>query len=119
MFSTLNLLYLQHIEAQFQAANIEYLKGNFKKSMDILSSMSETCLNYKYVPIICPKLKFYIKQLLSYRDYGESSYVMINSNMGVIYHAMGKPNLACHHFQVALKEDMSNMQTDSKKGKVF
>lgn len=36
--------------------------------------------------------------------------------MGVIYHGMGKPNLACHYFQLALKEDMIFSETDSKKG---
>lgn len=44
---------------------------------------------------------------------------MINNNMGVIHHGMGKPNLACHYFQMALKEDMSFSENDSKKGNLF
>lgn len=32
---------------------------------------------------------------------------MFYNNMGVIHHAMGKPNLACHYYQKALKEDIT------------
>lgn len=52
-------------------------------------------------------------------DCGESSFVLINNNMGAIHHAMGKPNLACHYFQTALKEDMKLSSTDCKIGKDY
>lgn len=35
--------------------------------------------------------------------------------MGVIHYAMGKPNLACHYFQTALKEDIRIFQNLQKK----
>lgn len=44
---------------------------------------------------------------------------MINNNIGVIHHAMGKPNLACHYFQTALKEDIGSLPSDGKKGKII
>lgn len=50
-----------------------------------------------------------------FSDSGESSTLMFYNNMGVIHHAMGKPNLACHYFQLALKEDLaltSNLRKD-------
>lgn len=41
---------------------------------------------------------------------------MLNNNIGVNYHALGKPNLACHYFQKALKEDINLNQNIQKKG---
>lgn len=32
---------------------------------------------------------------------------MFYNNMGVIHYAMNKPNLACHYFRQALKEDQA------------
>lgn len=40
---------------------------------------------------------------------------MFYNNMGVLHHAMGKPNLACHYYQKALQEDIA--QTTQKDGK--
>lgn len=42
-----------------------------------------------------------------FSEVGESSTVIFYNNMGAIHHAMGKPNLACHYFQKALKEDIA------------
>ncbi|KAJ8932066.1 hypothetical protein NQ314_014966, partial [Rhamnusium bicolor] len=85
----------QNIEATFLAANIEYLKGNFKESVKILTSI--------------PNESF------AYGEYGESSTLMFYNNMGVLHHAMGKPNLACHYVQMALKEDINISQNNAKK----
>ncbi|KAJ8964599.1 hypothetical protein NQ317_017654 [Molorchus minor] len=84
-----------NIDAMFLAANIEYLKGNFKEAVKILTSIPNECLVYS--------------------DCGESSTVMFYNNMGVIHHAMGKPNLACHYFRTALKEDQNITRNDKKK----
>ncbi|KAJ8962748.1 hypothetical protein NQ318_001146 [Aromia moschata] len=84
-----------NIDAMFLAANIEYLKGNFKESVKILTSIPNECLVYG--------------------ECGESSTVLFYNNMGVIHHAMGKPNLACHYFQMALKEDTNITQSNAKK----
>jgi len=40
---------------------------------------------------------------------------MYYNNLGIIHHALGKPNLACHYFQTALKEDISLWQNMKKK----
>nr|CAH7758857.1 unnamed protein product [Callosobruchus chinensis] len=85
-----------NISALFMAANIEYLKGNFKEAMKILSSIPNDALRYT--------------------DCGESSTVMFYNNMGAIHHAIGKHNLACHYFQMALKEDIHLCQSNAKKG---
>ncbi|KAG5884107.1 hypothetical protein JTB14_024147 [Gonioctena quinquepunctata] len=84
-----------NIDAMFLAANIEYLKGNYTDAVKILTSIPNDCL--------------------SYGDHGESSTVMFYNNMGVIHYAMGKPNLACHYFQTALKGDISHSQSGTKK----
>lgn len=84
-------------DAQFLEANLEYLKGNLVESQQLLGSVPNDALVYN--------------------DYGESSTVMFYNNMGVIHHAMGKPNLACHYFQQALKEDMAFAKTGKKDAK--
>lgn len=47
-------------------------------------------------------------------DCGESSTILFYNNVGVLHHAMGKPNLACHYFQMALKEDIAVANTTKK-----
>lgn len=49
-----------------------------------------------------------------FSDVGESSTVMFYNNMGVIHHAMGKHNMACHYFQKALKEDIAITSSNKK-----
>nr|XP_022912981.1 CCR4-NOT transcription complex subunit 10 [Onthophagus taurus] len=66
-------------------ANFEYMTGSYQESMKILSSIPENALQYN--------------------EHGESSTVIFYNNMGVIHHSLGKPNLAAHYFQLALKED--------------
>ncbi|KAK9873762.1 hypothetical protein WA026_002117 [Henosepilachna vigintioctopunctata] len=85
-----------NVDALFLNANYEYLIGNFKEAMKTLSRVPANSLVY--------------------RDVGESSDVLFYNNMGVIHHALGKPNLACHYFQLALKEDIS-LQEKLKKEK--
>ncbi|XP_028141925.2 CCR4-NOT transcription complex subunit 10 [Diabrotica virgifera virgifera] len=84
-----------NIDAMFLSANIEYIKGNYEGAVQILTSIPNGCLNY--------------------HDCGESSTIMFYNNMGAIHYAMGKPNLACHYFQMALKEDIKLMQQYQKK----
>ncbi|CAH1100955.1 unnamed protein product [Psylliodes chrysocephalus] len=84
-----------NIDAKFLSANVEYLIGNFENAVKILTS----------IPI----------DSLVYSDCGESSTLMFYNNMGVIHYAMGKPNLACHYFQTALKEDIRIFQNLQKK----
>ncbi|XP_076267943.1 CCR4-NOT transcription complex subunit 10 isoform X1 [Rhynchophorus ferrugineus] len=84
-----------NVDALFMASNLKYLKGNLDESLKILSTIPEDCLNYN--------------------DCGESSRIMLNNNLGVIHHALGKPNLACHYFQKALKEDINLNQNTQKK----
>ncbi|XP_060523703.1 CCR4-NOT transcription complex subunit 10 isoform X2 [Cylas formicarius] len=84
-----------NIDALFLSANLEYLKGNFKESLKILSLIPEDSL--------------------SYNESGESSKIMLSNNVGLLHHAMGKPNLACHYFQTALKDDTKLAQNLTKK----
>ncbi|KAL3288711.1 hypothetical protein HHI36_003146 [Cryptolaemus montrouzieri] len=76
-----------NIDALFLTANGQYLSGNLSEAMKTLSSISANCLVYS--------------------ESGESSNVLFYNNMGVIHHVLGKPNLACHYFQLALKEDLA------------
>lgn len=77
----------QNVELLFLSANLEYLKGNYEESIKILTSLPNDCLKYN--------------------ETGDSSTVLFYNNMGVIHHALGKPNMACHYFQKALKEDIA------------
>ncbi|EFA06148.2 CCR4-NOT transcription complex subunit 10 isoform X1 [Tribolium castaneum] len=86
----------QNFQALFLAANLEYLKGNLIESQKLLAAVPP--------------------DYLVYNDSGESSTLMFYNNMGVIHHAMGKPNLACHYFQLALKEDIA-LTNNAKKDK--
>ncbi|XP_066142548.1 CCR4-NOT transcription complex subunit 10 [Euwallacea fornicatus] len=83
------------IEAVLMAANLEYLKGNLQESLKLLSSIPEDAL--------------------SYNEYGESSKVLHYNNLGILHHALGKPNLATHYFQTAFKEDMKLWENIKKK----
>lgn len=53
------------------------------------------------------RISIFILQSLHRRDCGEDSTILFYNNIGVVHYAMGKPNLACHYFQCALKEDLS------------
>ncbi|XP_044263264.1 CCR4-NOT transcription complex subunit 10 [Tribolium madens] len=86
----------QNFRALFLAANLEYLKGNLIEAQKLLAAVPP--------------------DYLVYNDSGESSTLMFYNNMGVIHHAMGKPNLACHYFQLALKEDIA-LTNNAKKDK--
>lgn len=75
------------ITATFLKANLLYLKGNYDEAMEILNNIPNNALIYS--------------------ECGESSSIMQYNNLGVIYHAMGKPNMACHYFQKAIKADIA------------
>lgn len=69
----------------FLKANLEYLRGNYKKAMRLLNSATIENLDFK----LC----------------GESSAVLYYNNIACLYLAMGKPNLACFYLQKALHEN--------------
>ncbi|KAH0948907.1 hypothetical protein HN011_007678 [Eciton burchellii] len=77
----------------FLKANLEYLRGNYKKAMKLLNSTNIENLDFK----LC----------------GESSAVLYYNNIACLHLAMGKPNLACFYLQKALCENkyaVENMQ---------
>ncbi|XP_019883613.2 CCR4-NOT transcription complex subunit 10 isoform X3 [Camponotus floridanus] len=69
----------------FLKANLEYLRGNYKKAMRLLNSATIENLDFK----LC----------------GESSAVLYYNNIACLYLAMGKPNLACFYLKKALHEN--------------
>ncbi|XP_017785231.1 PREDICTED: CCR4-NOT transcription complex subunit 10 [Nicrophorus vespilloides] len=86
--SDLQLLYQNqkgNVEVVFLMANKAYLEGSFQVAMNLLESMPKDSI-----------------KLTS----GESSIIMYYNNMGIIHHAMGKPNMACHFYQQAIKEEI-------------
>ncbi|CAG9764189.1 unnamed protein product [Ceutorhynchus assimilis] len=87
-----------NLELVFLAANLEYLKGNLNESFKILLSIPEDSLD-------------------NYREYGESFKVMLNNNMGILHHALGKHHLACFYFQTALKEDIRIYKAMKRQGR--
>uniref|UniRef100_A0A0C9RUB3 CCR4-NOT transcription complex subunit 10 n=1 Tax=Fopius arisanus TaxID=64838 RepID=A0A0C9RUB3_9HYME len=79
-----------NISTMFLKAHLEYMRGNFKKSLKLLNSASDN-LEYK----IC----------------GESAAVLYYNNVACINYANGKPNLAAFYFQKALEENKKAMES--------
>ncbi|KAF5307187.1 hypothetical protein FQR65_LT00703 [Abscondita terminalis] len=78
----------------FLKANLEYLQGKYELAIEILNKLTPEELNYS--------------------ESGESYLIMQYNNTGAIYHAMGKPHLACHYYQKAIKADTEfNQQTEN------
>ncbi|XP_076671022.1 CCR4-NOT transcription complex subunit 10 [Andrena cerasifolii] len=69
----------------FLKANLEYLRGNYKKAIKLLNSVQSENLDFK--------------------TSGESSAVLYYNNMACLHLAMGKPNLACFYLRKALYEN--------------
>ncbi|XP_067214110.1 CCR4-NOT transcription complex subunit 10 isoform X2 [Linepithema humile] len=74
----------------FLKANLEYLRGNYKKAIKLLNSAATENLDFK----LC----------------GESSAVLYYNNIACLHLAMGKPNLAAFYLQKALYENKSAME---------
>lgn len=72
-------------------ANIEYLRGNYKKAIKILNSTSIENLDFK----VC----------------GESSAVFYYNNIACLHLAMGKPHLAGVYLTKALKENKTAVES--------
>ncbi|XP_043686555.1 CCR4-NOT transcription complex subunit 10 [Vespula pensylvanica] len=72
-------------------ANLEYLKGNYKKAIKLLNSLTTENLDFK--------------------SCGKFSAVLYYNNMACIHLAMGKPNLACFYLQKALQENKSAVES--------
>ncbi|XP_066592790.1 CCR4-NOT transcription complex subunit 10-B [Prorops nasuta] len=75
----------------FIKAHLEYLRGNYKKAIKLLNSVTTEVFNFK----TC----------------GESSAVLYYNNMACLHLAMGKPNLACFYLQKALNENKSAIES--------
>ena len=43
-----NLFYFQNISTVFLKANLEYLRGNYKKAIKLLNSVTSENLDFKY-----------------------------------------------------------------------
>lgn len=69
----------------FLKANLEYLRGNYKKALKLLNSATMENLDFKL--------------------HGESSAVLYYNNIACLYLAMDKPYLACFYLQKALHEN--------------
>ncbi|XP_050585133.1 CCR4-NOT transcription complex subunit 10 [Bombus affinis] len=80
-----------NISTVFLKANIEYLRGNYKKAVRLLNSVTSENLDFK----TC----------------GESSPVLYYNNMACLYLAMGKPNLASFYLRKALHENKCALES--------
>ncbi|XP_076547685.1 CCR4-NOT transcription complex subunit 10 isoform X2 [Osmia lignaria lignaria] len=80
-----------NISTVFLKANLEYLRGNYKKAVKLLNSVTSENVEFK----TC----------------GESSAVLYYNNMACIHLAMGKPNLACFYLRKALHENRCAMES--------
>ncbi|KAG7211993.1 hypothetical protein KM043_011189 [Ampulex compressa] len=80
-----------NISTVFLKANLEYLRGNYKKAIKLLNSVTTENLDFK----TC----------------GESSAVLYYNNMACLHLAMDKPNLACFYLQKALHENKRAVQS--------
>ncbi|CAL7936013.1 unnamed protein product [Xylocopa violacea] len=80
-----------NISTVFLKANLEYLRGNYKKAIKLLNSVTSENLDFK----TC----------------GESSAVLYYNNMACLHLAMGKPNLACFYLRKALYENKCSIES--------
>ncbi|KOC65130.1 CCR4-NOT transcription complex subunit 10 [Habropoda laboriosa] len=80
-----------NISTVFLKANLEYLRGNYKKAIKLLNSVTSENLDFK--------------------TYGESSAVLYYNNMACLHLAMGKPNLACFYLRKALHENKCALES--------
>lgn len=80
-----------NISTVFLKANLEYLRGNYKKAIKLLNSVTTENLDFK----TC----------------GESTAVLYYNNMACIHFAMGKPNLACFYLKKALQENKAAVES--------
>ncbi|CAK9803883.1 CCR4-NOT transcription complex subunit 10 [Anthophora plagiata] len=80
-----------NISTVFLKANLEYLRGNYKKAIKLLNSVTSVNLDFK----TC----------------GESSAVLYYNNMACLHLAMGKPNLACFYLRKALHENKCALES--------
>ncbi|XP_012284437.1 CCR4-NOT transcription complex subunit 10 isoform X2 [Orussus abietinus] len=79
------------ISTVFLKANLEYLRGNYRKAVKILNSITN--------------------ENLEYRIQGESAAVLYYNNMACLHHAMGKLNLACFYLRKALQENKNAVES--------
>ncbi|XP_078036029.1 CCR4-NOT transcription complex subunit 10 [Augochlora pura] len=84
-----------NISTVFLKANLEYLRGNYKKAIKLLNSVTSENMDFK--------------------TSGESSAVLYYNNMACIHFAMGKPNLACFYLRKALRENKSALESVQSK----
>ncbi|XP_076288997.1 CCR4-NOT transcription complex subunit 10 [Lasioglossum baleicum] len=84
-----------NISTVFLKANLEYLRGNYKKAIKLLNSVTSENMDFKTT--------------------GESSAVLYYNNMACIHFAMGKPNLACFYLRKALRENKSAVESVQSK----
>ncbi|CAD1468828.1 unnamed protein product, partial [Heterotrigona itama] len=80
-----------NISTVFLKANLEYLRGNYKKAIKLLNSVTSENFDFK----TC----------------GESSAVLYYNNMACLHLAMGKPNLACFYLRKALHENKCALES--------
>lgn len=76
----------------FLKGNLEYLRGNYKKSIKVLSS----------VPLN--------NSVNVFKETGESPSVFYYNDMGCLHHYMGKSNLASFYFQKALQDNENSFK---------
>lgn len=80
-----------NISIVFLKANLEYLRGNYKKAIKLLNSVTSENLDFK--------------------SSGESSAVLYYNNMACLHLSMGKPNLACFYLRKALHENKCALES--------
>ncbi|KAG1696971.1 CCR4-NOT transcription complex subunit 10 [Nymphon striatum] len=73
-------------QASYLKANMEYLRGNYKKAVRVLNSVA-------------------VLDKPNFQETGENQNVYYYNNMGCIYFYLGKPNLSYHYFNKASKEN--------------
>ncbi|XP_071638998.1 CCR4-NOT transcription complex subunit 10 [Temnothorax longispinosus] len=90
-WKTLVSLGIVNTSTIFLKANLEYLRGNYEKARQFLTSKMKENLDFK----LC----------------GESSAVLFYNNMACLHLAMGKPILACSYLQRALRANKCALES--------
>ncbi|XP_054277600.1 CCR4-NOT transcription complex subunit 10 [Macrosteles quadrilineatus] len=93
---TANNAVTSNLAPVFLKGNLEYIRGNYNKSIKVLSSIPLT------------------NSVNIFKESGESPSLLFYNNMGCLHHYMAKPNLSAFYLQKALQENEAAMKAYPK-----
>lgn len=103
----------------FLIGKLEYLLGNHKEALEILKEIPvKDDFVYKFYKLFLCK-QYYCDKIIIififFRETGECSSVLINNNVGCLYHYAKKPALSFTSIHKAISQHQKNISDVTKK----